>query len=181
MKRKPIDPRMEQIGNRAHIAFDTVPWNTVEEAEEARAAFAGFRRQRCLKTLDDWQFWEDFSAGAIKRRRHRAKGGAGIHRTKEGEIGIMRRTFLRAYTKQVWGITRTFSYPELSVWLTENGYPTTATEVKNAARAKLVENVVPVTDPVKQLLTLLRTEFPDLDVAKFVGQADVALLVSTPV
>jgi len=176
MKRKPIDPRMEQIGNRAHIAFDTVPWNTVEEAEEARAAFAGFRRQRCLKTLDDWQFWSDFSAGAIKRRRHRGKGGAGIHRTKEGEVGIMRRTFLRAYTKQVWGITRTFSYPELADWLTENGYPTTATEVKNAARAKLVENVVPVTDPVKQLLTLLRTEFPDLDVAKFVGQADMAML-----
>ncbi len=176
MKRKPVDPRMEQIGHSAHIAFDTVPWNTIEEAEEVRAAFAGFRRERCLKTLDDWRYWEDFSAGAIKRRRHRAKGGAGIHRTKEGEVGIMRRTFLRAYTKQVWGINRTFSYPELAEWLTSKGYPTTATEVKNAARAKLVENVVPVTDAVKQLLAVLREEFPDLDIAKFVGQVDLALL-----
>lgn len=181
MKRKPIDPRMEQIGDRAHIAFDTVPWNTVEEAEEVRAAFTGFRRQRCLKTLDDWLFWEDFSAGAIKRRRHRGKGGAGIHRTQEGEVGILRRVFLRAYAKQVWGITRTFSYPELAAWLTEKGYPTTATEVKNAARAKLVENVVPVTEDVKQLLAVLRAEFPDLDVAKFVGKGDVALLEGTAV
>lgn len=176
MKRKPLEPCMEQIGDRAHIAFDTVPWNTVDEAEETRAAFAGFRRLSCLKTLDDWKYWEDFAAGAIKRRHHRAKGGAGIHRTKEGEVGIMRRTFLRAYTKQVWGITRTFSYHELAQWLTGLGYPTTAIEVKNAARAKLVENVVPVTDAVKQLLTVLRTEFPDLDVAKFVGQSDLALL-----
>jgi hypothetical protein len=181
MKRKAIDPRMEQIGDYAHIAFDTVPWDTVEEAEEARAAFAGFRRLRCLKTLDDWQFWEDFSAGAIKRRRHRATGGAGIHRTKEGEVGIMRRAFLRAYTKQVWGVTGTFSYAELADWLTKSGYPTTTTEVKNAARAKLVENVVSVTDPVKPLLALLRTEFPDLEIAKFVGQNDAVLLDSPTV
>lgn len=181
MKRRPVDPRMEQIGDHVHIAFDTVPWNTVEEAEEVRGAFAGFRRERCLKTLDDWQYWEDFSAGAIKRRRHRAKGGAGIHRTKEGEVGILRRVFLRAYAKQAWGITRTFSYPELAAWLTEKGYPTTATEVKNAARAKLVENVVPVTEDVKQLLAVLRAEFPDLDAAKFVGQVDVALLEGTAV
>lgn len=176
MKRQAVDPHMELIGDHAHIAFDTVPWNTVEAAEEVRAAFSGYRRQRCLKNLDDWRYWQDFSAGAIKRRRHRAKGGAGIHRTQEGEVGILRRIFLRAYTKQVWGITRTFSYPELAEWLTEMGYPTTVTEVKNAARAKLVENVVPVTDAVKQLLTVLSTEFADLDVAKFVGQADVALL-----
>jgi hypothetical protein len=181
MKRKPIDPRMEQIGDRAHIAFDTVPWNTVEEAEEVRAAFAGFRRQRCLKTLDDWQYWEDFSAGTIKRRRHRGKGGAGIHRTPEGEVGILRRAFLRAYAKQVWGITRTFSYPELAAWLTEKGYPTNTSEVKNAARAKLVENVVPLTDDVKQLLAILHAEFPDLDAVKFFGKADGVLPGGTPV
>lgn len=181
MKRKAVDPRMEGIGDREHIAFDTVPWESVSEAEEVRAAFAGFRRQRCLKTLEDWHHWEDFSAGVVKRRRHRATGGAGVHRTREGEVGILRRVFLRAYTKADWGITRSFSYAELADWLTRKGYPTTATEVKNAARAKLVENVVPLNTEVRQLLAVLREEFPDLDVAKFVGETDRASLTESTV
>ena len=175
-KRKPVSPRVESIGDHEHVALDTVPWETVREAEEVRAAFAGFRRQRCLKTLDDWHAWEDFAAGTIKRRRHRATGGAGIHRTQEGEVGILRRVFLRAYTRKTWGITRTRGYAGLAEWLTQQGYPTTLTEVKNAARAKLVENVVPLNEEVRRLLAVLKAEFPDLDATKFVGEVDTAEL-----
>lgn len=123
----------------------------------------------------------DFAAGAIKRRRHKGRGGAGIHRTQEGEAGILRRVFLRAYAKKTWGLTRTLSYTELAEWLTGQGYPTTATEVKNAGRAKLVENVVPVTDEVRQLLAVLRSRFPGMDLTKFVGEADMAVITGQPV
>lgn len=181
MKRRPVDTHMERIGDQAHIAFDTVPWNSVEEAEEVRAAFAGFRRRRCLKDLDDWYAWEEFAAGAIKRRRHRGHGGAGIRRTAEGEVGVLRRVFLRAYAKGVWGIKRTYTYAALAEWLTQQGYPTSASEVKNAARSKLVENVVPVTDEVRQLLTVLHAEFPSLELTKFVGSADAASLMTETV
>ncbi len=171
MKRRPVEARMVEVGEGAHIAFDTVPWDTMEEAEKVRAVFTGWRRQHCLKTLSDWTDWHDFAAGAIKRRERRATGGAGIRRTGEGEVGVLRRMFLRAYAQQAWGLTRTLSYREVSLWLTENGYPTTEMELKNASRAKLVENVVGVTDEVLRLLALLCSEFPALEVAKFVGEA----------
>lgn len=57
------------------------------------------------------------------------------------------------------------------MWLSDSGYPTTVTELKNAGRAKLVENVVGVTDEVLGLLALLQGQFPALDVAKFIGEA----------
>lgn len=179
MKRRPVEARMVEVGDGAHIAFDTVPWDTMEEAEKVRAVFTGWRRQHCLKTLEDWASWQDFAAGAIKRREHRVTGGAGIRSTSEGEAGVLRRMFLRAYAKKAWGLTRTLTYLEVSLWLTENGYPTTVTELKNASRAKLVENVVGVTDEVLRLLALLRGQFPELDVAKFVG--DVVELPAAPV
>lgn len=176
MKRQPVNPRMESVGDGEHIAFDTVPWESMEAAEEARAVFAGWRRQRCLKTLEDWSHWQEFAGGTIKRRRHKANGGAGIKRTAEGEVGVLRRAFLRAYAQKAWGIRPTLSYANLATWLTSAGYPTTETEVKNAKRAKLSENVVSVNDEVIALLALLCEAFPSMEVERFVGQTDAARL-----
>lgn len=176
MKRRPVDPRMVRVGGCDHIAFDTEPWDDLDTAEKVRAVFAGWRRTHCLKTLEDWAHWQDFVAGGVKRRRGKQGGGAGIRRTAEGEVGVLRRVFLRAYAQQTWGLTREMNYAALAEWLTGAGYPTTATEIKNAARAKLVENVVPLTAEVSQLLTVLRERFPTLDVGKFIGAADLARL-----
>lgn len=176
MKRRPVNPHMVRVGEREHIAFDTEPWEDLETAEKVRAIFAGWRRNHCLKTLEDWAHWQDFVAGAIKRRRSKKGDGVGIRRTAEGEVGVLRRVFLRAYAQQTWGVSREMSYTALAEWLTGAGYPTTATEIKNAARAKLVENVVPLTAEVSQLLNVLRQRFPAMEVGKFIGTADLARL-----
>jgi hypothetical protein len=176
MKRRPVNPRMVRVGQFEHIAFDTAPWEDLETAEQVRTTFAVWRRNHCLKTLEDWTHWQDFFAGAVKRRKVKQGGRVGIHRTAEGEAGVLRRLFLRAYAKETWGLTREMSYAKLAEWLTQEGYTTTATEIKNAARAKLVEDVVPLTTEVTRLLGVLKNRFSTLDLSKFVGEGDVARL-----
>ena len=79
----------------------------------------------------------------------------------------MRRMFLRAYAQQAWGLTHTMSYADLAMWLTGAGYPTTTTtEVKNAARQKLAENVAPRTDVVLTFASVLQAAFPAFEVHK---------------
>lgn len=174
-KRKAVSPRMVTVGEGAaakgeHIALDTVPWETVEEAEATREIFKGWRKKRCMKTMEDWRDWEGFLEFNTRRRSRKDEGGAGINRTQEGDVGVMRRMFLRAYAQEKWRLVRTMSYPALAAKLTEGGYPTTEIELKNAKRAKLAEGVVPPTEDVLKLIVFLQEMFPNLDVEKFVGE-----------
>lgn len=64
------------------------------------------------------------------------------------------------------------SYSELASWLTSEGYPTSPSEVKNAKRAKLAENLVPSTGKVLKLISLLKEAFPSMNVESFLIQAE---------
>ena len=44
--------------------------------------------------------------------------------------------FLTAYANKLWGLPGE-AYQELADWLTENGYETSATDIKNAKRSKV--------------------------------------------
>jgi len=94
---------------------------------------------------------------------------------------VLRRTFLRAYAQEAWGLEKTETYGVIAAWLSDAGYPTTETELKNARRAKLGEGVVGLNDEVKALLAVLRGRFPKLEVARFVGEADARLIGPEPV
>lgn len=61
------------------------------------------------------------------------------------------------------------SYAKLADWLTDQGYPTTETEVKNAGRSKLVEHCVPPTIKVEALLKQLLELQPNLEVERFLA------------
>jgi hypothetical protein len=161
MKRRLINPRMVTVNGVEHLACDTVSWKTAEQAELARAIFDGWCRSHCLKTLADFEAWEEFYAVRLMTRH------SGINITDEGTVGLLRRLFLRAYAQGAWGTRKTMPYSQLADWLTARGYPTTVTEVKNAGRAKLVEGVVPVTPRVRELLAVLQEVQPDLEVGRF--------------
>lgn len=169
MKRCPVNPSMRAVLDADHLVFETVPWPTADEGERARAYFDGWRRQNCLKTLEDYQRWKEHYqfAGAREKRQKTGVRGTGINATAEGAVGLARRGFLRAYAKGAWGLTRTMSYPELAAWLTDRGYPTKADELKNAKRAPLVEGVVPDSPQVMALLDILKAQFPTLEVDQF--------------
>jgi hypothetical protein len=172
MKCRPINPTMRSVAGVEHLAFDTVPWEYSHMGERARAFFDGWRRKNCLKTLDDWQRWQEHFQFSTSREKQQRKGSkvTGINATAEGSVGLARRLFLRAYAQGAWGVSRTMTYAELADWLTLQGYPTKNDEVKNAKRASLVVGVVPATAAVTILLNILVRQFPTLDVGKFLAQ-----------
>lgn len=169
-KRRLIRPRMVAVDQCEHVALVGVPWDDLEECERARAIFAGWRRQRCLKTLDDFEDWEDHYQFSLVRDRFQQSGmqGFGIRATKKGVVDVFRRLFLRAYTQGLCGLTKSMTYGELAVWLTEKGYETTIDELKNAKRAKFVEHAVPPTPRVLRLSKVLEEGFPNIEINKFI-------------
>lgn len=176
MKRRPVNPTMRFVDGVEHLAFDTVPWDYAHMGERARAFFDGWRRQNCLKTMEDWHRWQEHFQFSTSREKQQRKGSkvTGINATSEGSVGLARRLFLRAYAQGAWGMTRTMTYSELAEWLTLQGYPTKTDEVKNARRASLVVGVVPTTTPVTALLGILARQFPTLEIAKFTMQEQSA-------
>ena len=169
LKRQMGTPSMLAVADTEHIAFDTEPWDTVEQAEVWRTAYKGWRKRRCLKTLADHEDWLDFFGSLAKRRRNLAAGKAVLNRTAEGSVGIARRLFLRAYAQENWGLSRTLSYREMAEWLTAAGYETDVNDLKNARRSPLSEDALPATPAVMAFLALVQTKFPDIEVHRFVG------------
>lgn len=163
-KREPINPRLVAVAGTEHLSCDTRPWKTAEEGLQARALFDGWRQTHTLKTLEDWDDWQVFRMG---RQARRARG---IRATAEGEVGVLRRTFLRAYSRGVWGTCRTLTNGEMARVLTERGYPTSEGELKNAKRAALSESVVVPTQEVKALWAVLLELQPGLEAGRFFAQ-----------
>lgn len=85
-KRRPINPQMIKIESHAvpHLAFNTVPWETVEEGELIRVLFDQWRRGddkgkpgHCLKTMEDWNDWQRFlqlyAGNRLRRQAYQAR------------------------------------------------------------------------------------------------------------
>lgn len=156
-KRKLINPRMVEVDGREHLSFDSVPWRSADEAQQARVLFDGWRIDNCLKTMADWESWEDYYESAI------ATKGTGIKVTAEGSVGVLRRIFIRAAVKGEWGCSRGLTYKAIAQELTKLGYETTSDECKNAKRSKLPEHAVPVTIRTIAFVKVLLELYPCMD------------------
>lgn len=169
-KRQLISPRMVAVDQCEHVALGSQPWKDIHECERARAIFDGWRRHRCLKTIDDFEDWEDHYQFSLIRDRLQQSGmkGFGIRTTNKGVVDVFRRLFLRAYTQGLCGLSKSMTYGELADWLTSQGYPTTVDELKNAKRAKFVERSVPPTPRVLKLADVLEEGFPGIEINKFI-------------
>jgi hypothetical protein len=166
---------MVAVRGMQHIAFDTVPWDVAEEGLTARALFDGWTRKNCLKTLDDWDAWQAaFQFGLARRsKRREGKAGAGIHMTEEGPLGLLRRMFLRAWTRKLLGIAPHLSASKLAAWLTTNGMTTSLSDVKNASRGthRFEEGVVPRSPEVIQALAVLAELCPGAELDRLLVPA----------
>jgi hypothetical protein len=167
MKNQLINPRMVKVRGVEHIAFDTKPWPSADAGLHARAIFDGWIKKNCLKTMDDWLNWQDYYQLGIARRAKLSQGrpGVGIHMTDEGAIGLLRRMFLRAWTREALGLVKTISGPQLAKWLTDIGMATVPNDVKNAGRAthRLEEGIVPRSQEVLARIEQLKERFPEAD------------------
>lgn len=162
------DPLTITVAGVDHVYLDSKPWATLEEAERARAIFDGWRRKRCIKTLDDWHDYDDHYQFSIVKDRLKISGKkSGIRNSGKGTTDVFRRLFLRAYSQGLCGLTTSKTYSEVADWLTQQGYPTTTDELKNAKRARFIEHVIPRTDRMQQFATLLRSGFPAININQF--------------
>ncbi|WP_429054085.1 hypothetical protein [Aeromonas rivipollensis] len=169
-KRKPMQPSMQSVLGIEHICFETQPWPTAQAAIEERIIFDSWRKNHCLKTLEDWENWEDYLTckGSMKSNVMRM--------TDEGSLGILKRVFLRAYTQSAFGMTKTMGYSELAEWLTINGCPTSVDDCKSAKRAKLVGQCVPVTTRTVRLVRVILQECPGLELGALFKPEDMPQL-----
>lgn len=164
-KRAPINPSMITVTGQeqAHIALASRPWTTIEAFDAARACADGWRREHCLKTLDDWRSLSELLRFNIVRTQLRLAGKPTLNLAKDRPLhDVLRRGFLRAYAHQALGLTPSFkSYAALATWLTEKGYPTKHSEPRSAKSQELVLGFAPKTDTMMILWNLLKARFPD--------------------
>src|SRR6516162_119716 len=108
-----------------HLCCNTIPWRTVAEFNAARDLFEEWRHKHRgqLRTLDDWERWDQFQAGTSASRR-------GIRRSKDGVVGQALRIFRRAYARRQWGLPGA-EYKRAADFLTAAGYPTKEQDFKN--------------------------------------------------
>lgn len=193
-KRRPVNPRMVRMApyGAEHLAFDTEPWDCVEDAMLTREVFRRWKQENNLKTLDDWHRWQAALVVHLGNRRRRVmreaapkdarqpatlrlRGATGQKHLRGGSAGPLRlvvRTFLAAFTQGAWGLAgekERWTYKELALWLTELGYPVSESDIKNARRSRLDEGVAADTPEVRTFLDRMKERFAGLEVGRFVA------------
>lgn len=178
MKRRLVRASAATIGHgefagAIHLATESEPFETAEAALEERATFEAWRdrQKRVLKTEEDWEAWLDYRASTRARRG----AGAGIRVGKGGAAGVLKRQFLRALVRGVWGVSLDGRTHEgVAAWLTGRGYPTSVSDVKNATRrcSALAEGAVAAAPASLALLRVLVAEFPGLEVDRLFAPGD---------
>lgn len=190
-KRRPVNPRMVRLEpyDSEHLAFDTVPWDTVEDAIVVREVFRRWKKDNCLKTMEDWHTWQAAMVTSLGNRRRRLwqpgegeaaapeaqrlRGGTGQKHLRGGENAPLRlvvRTFLAVFTQGLWGLAgekEAWSYKELAKWLSGLGYRVTESDIKNAKRSRVDEGIAADTPEIRKFLDTMQQRFARLEMNRF--------------
>jgi hypothetical protein len=157
-KRQLINPRMVKVGEREHIAFDSVPHKSREDGEFCRQRLDHWRKENCLKTEQDWECLEEYILVAKLTQDLPIRPGK-----NEQVDQFFRRIFLRVYAQKQYNIARKYTYKKMAEVLTENGYPTNAGQFGYASSAEIAEGIIPVTASTVRFLKFLLGVFPEFD------------------
>ncbi|EJE8549047.1 hypothetical protein M5238_003799 [Vibrio vulnificus] len=160
-KRELVNPKMIDVKGKQHIALETVPHQSLDSMSFTRIRFDHWRKNHCLKFLDDWHDWQE------RLSMYKANDKREIRLKKaEKSDELMARLFVRFYGHEVSGITKKdITAKALSDWLVSLGYDIKPSLIRGAGpnRAKLVEGAVPVTHSTLKLAKLLVGKFPQFD------------------
>ncbi len=162
LKRRPIGVTDEN----GLIKFATEPWQSVEDFHEWRDAFEAWRhkKHRVLKTAQDWQDFLDY-----KQAAHR-KSETGVRTDKRPAVV---QYFLRCYAHGELGLPGE-DYGAAAQFVTEQGWPTTVQNVKDAKRRGSVKLGVisGPTDDERIFLQEVAQRWPDFDYLALFQKAD---------
>jgi hypothetical protein len=163
-KRELINPEDREVpvwvpSGIRHIFAESRPWRSLKEFTETRLLFDQWRKRESnvLKTMEDWESWEEFKRTALVSKR-------GIRRDKSGLAGQAKKLILKAFARGVWGL-QLGTYREFSTLLTEAGYPTNMDALKNAKRSAvaLEEGLIPVDEEVIKLVKVILDVYPEFE------------------
>jgi len=161
--------KMVPVRDTEHLAFKTKPWATIEDFKKARAAFDAWRRSGNLKTMDDWHRWQDHYQCKLVVTK-----GCGLNLNAKGSVDVLRRVFIRAINRDAWGLVKEQTNNEIADWLTAQGFITKSDELKNATKAKLMPNIIPLTKAVIALLKVILVKYPKFDLSMLFREQDLA-------
>lgn len=168
-KRKPTEFGVALIAGAPHLQFATSPLEDLAEYERYREGWKGFREMgRVLKSPTDLQDFEDYLAAGSPSVRRKGRGSDSLQTAKKA--------FLRAYTRELWGVRRLLKNHELAGALTRLGVPTKVHEVENAARkgAKALSGCVEPTPQVLDFLRVVEEVSPGFPCGKVLRQLPAA-------
>ncbi|MDF5467277.1 DNA-directed DNA polymerase [Vibrio parahaemolyticus] len=170
-KRRPVNPRMTKIRHPKghiveHIYFDTVPWKNEQEGQQTRALFDGWRRGNCLKTMEDWDNWIDYSKTKPLLK------GSHIKYEEDGSHGVLLKLTLRALSKESYGLTRTIKGKKLTIkqitaMFHDAGFEIADNAINNSRQSEFRPNVLAATPRLIPLLSWLKETFPDMEIEHF--------------
>lgn len=144
------------------VSFSTRPWETVEDHMNCISLWETFRDRggRVLKVEKDLTDFLEYKAARI-----RAQDAPHLVPRERPALTIALRQFLRAYVRDSWGLTKTFSYAELAQWLTGGDYKCSKSNVKDANRSNtaLTEHCVPDTAEVRAFVAFIKETFPNFE------------------
>ena len=159
LKRMPVNPRMVAVAGREHVALDSVPHATADVGIEHRLSMDNWRGNNVMKTLGDWHSFEEYAQMQSTARK------LSNLRIKQGERAddLMVRLFLRVFTQQALGVTKSLTYTAFGHFLAQLGYPVKQSQIGSAKRAKLIVGAVPVIPKTVALLEQLLAQFPTFE------------------
>jgi len=144
--------------NQPHLSLQSKPHRTLEDFQTMRTRFDQWRVKKSgvLKNMADWEGWNAFRQSFELR-------GTGVLTGRGTTLAQAKRMFLKAYSNRLWDLPGG-NYQELVEWLTDNGYPTTQTDIKNVKRSTIdVNGLQAVETPgVQEFLELLGQRYPQM-------------------
>lgn len=154
-KRQLITPTM----NEGHLLMHSRPWDDMSQALKQRQLFDDWRQTHALKDEADWEDWCDFLY--CRNVFTPLKLKVGLNRSDD----VLVRLFLRALAQHQWGLTpddrKRQTSTEVAAWLVAAGYSVTASDVKNAGRAKLPPIIFgSLTSRMNRLMDLIKLVYP---------------------
>ncbi|HGG1427313.1 TPA: hypothetical protein ACJFMQ_003908 [Escherichia coli] len=154
-KRQLLAPTM----NEGHLLMYSRPWDDMSQALKQRQLFDDWRQTHALKDEADWEDWCDFLY--CRNVFTPLKLKVGLNRSDD----VLVRLFLRALAQHQWGLTpddrKRQTSTEVAAWLVAAGYSVTASDVKNAGRAKLPPIIFgSLTSRMNRLMDLIKPVYP---------------------
>jgi hypothetical protein len=181
-KRRPVQPRLVRLGRTRRIAWDTVPWETVEQADYARVRVDGWSRDRSkvFRTMEDYRDWEAyFEASWAVKETCEAADVRTVQIRKDNAWGVLKRFFLQAGRQGAWGVVfKARGLRSVADILTAAGFPTGKEDITYAGRRDVppLEHCVPWVPETRALLCVILRHFPEFDYRRAFRPAEAPVL-----